>query len=163
MMQIVPGSTRWFWPNCNCNENGMGCAGHPSLPPGVLQPPEPQAPWWTTTTTFTATYPPQPRTTNKLVATTPFPKYVPTKVVKGGMALLERKIGLAELKVVLPTDDAKFMPGTSVFVRSDQDVHPWAKQIFTLDGVEFILVPESAIQVVKCAPWPAQVVVDAPK
>jgi small nuclear ribonucleoprotein (snRNP)-like protein len=85
-------------------------------------------------------------TMNKLVACSPFPKLHVEKVVKRNFALIEQKVSLQELEVVFQGEN--FAPGDRVFVRGDQVVQAWAKQTFTFDGKEFILVPESAVQMV---------------
>lgn len=88
------------------------------------------------------------RTMNKVVACTPFPKQNIEKVIKGGIAMIDKKVNLQELTVVLASDTG-FIPGQRVFVRGDQVVQNWVKEVFTVDGQEFILVPETAIMVVK--------------
>jgi hypothetical protein len=91
---------------------------------------------------------PPVRTMNKVVACTPFPKQNIEKVIKGGIAMIDKKVNLQELTVVLASDTG-FFPGQRVFVRGDQVVQNWVKEVFTVDGQEFILVPETAIMVVK--------------
>jgi hypothetical protein len=90
------------------------------------------------------------KTMNNLIACTPFPKQHMEKVVKGGFAMVDKKVNLQELEVVMFADyDKSLNPGTKVFVRGDAIVQNWAKEVFTQDGVEFILVPASAIQYIK--------------
>jgi hypothetical protein len=91
--------------------------------------------------------PATPRTMNKVVACTAFPKQNIEKVIKGGIAMIDKKVNLQELTVVLASDSG-FSPGQKVFVRGDQVVQNWVKEVFTVDGKEFILVPETAIMVV---------------
>jgi hypothetical protein len=87
-------------------------------------------------------------TLNKLVACSPFPKRHVETVVKGGFAMADKKVFLQELDVVMFGEQSKFTPGMKVFVRGDAVVQNWAKEVFTQDGKEFILVPETAIQYV---------------
>lgn len=108
----------------------------------------------TVTTTLTPYYsgfglvpPASPRTMNKVVACSAFPKQNVEKVIKGGIAMVDKKVNLQELTVVLASDSG-FTPGQKVFVRGDAVVQNWVKEVFTVDGKEFILVPETAIMVV---------------
>lgn len=111
----------------------------------------PSDPVVTVTPPFTSGYsfvwPPSPRTMNKVVACTAFPKQNIEKVIKGGIAMIDKKVNLQELTVVLASDSG-FNPGQKVFVRGDAVVQNWSKEVFTVDGKEFILVPETAIMVV---------------
>lgn len=91
--------------------------------------------------------PAAPRTMNKVVACTAFPKQNVEKVIKGGIAMIDKKVNLQELTVVLASDSG-FSPGQKVFVRGDAVVQNWVKEVFTVEGKEFILVPETAIMVV---------------
>lgn len=154
MIRVVPGSTKWFWPGCNCNENGFGCAGHAAPPPGSG---EVQGGGGllgagvsgSTSLTVVPNLVFSPWTVNKVVACTPFKTLSNEKVMKSGLALQDKKIRLQELTVVLPTEDGKLQPGMKVYLRGDGAVQHWAKDVFTLGDKEFILVPETAIQVVQ--------------
>jgi len=87
--------------------------------------------------------------TNKnLVACTPFPKQSVEKVIKGGIAMIDKKVTLQELSVVFSNLEEGLDFGHKVFIRGDQVVQPWAKEVFTINGKDFILVPVSAIQLV---------------
>lgn len=99
------------------------------------------------TSGYLQVFPPTPRTMNKVVACTAFPKQNVEKVIKGGIAMIDKKVNLQELTVVLASDTG-FYPGQKVFVRGDAVVQNWSKEVFTVDGKEFILVPETAIMVV---------------
>lgn len=104
----------------------------------------------TVTPPFTSGYiqlVPPTRTMNKVVACSAFPKQNIEKVIKGGIAMIDKKVNLQELTVVLNSDSG-FFPGQKVFVRGDAVVQNWVKEVFTVEGKEFILVPESAIMVV---------------
>lgn len=91
---------------------------------------------------------------NRVVACTPFNKQHLETVVKGGFAMVDKKVQLQELKVVLHAAEPSLAPGDTVWVRGDAVVQPWAKEVFTVEGREFILVPANVIQVVKSgAQW----------
>lgn len=85
-------------------------------------------------------------TMNKLVACSPFPKQHLEKVVKGGFAMVDKKVQLQGLEVVMPSYDPPLPTGSRVYVRGDAAVQNWAKEVFSVDGVEFILVPASFVQ-----------------
>jgi hypothetical protein len=86
------------------------------------------------------------KTVNKFVACSPFPKMYVEKVISSGMARVDKKVNLQELKVVFSSES--LISGQKVLVRGDTVTQHWAKEIFSLEGLEFILVPESAIMVV---------------
>lgn len=92
-------------------------------------------------------FPASPRTMNKVVACTAFPKQHIEKTIKGGIAMIDKKVNLQELTVVFASDSG-FTPGQKVFVRGDAVSQQWSKEVFTVDGKEFILVPESVVMVV---------------
>lgn len=93
-------------------------------------------------------------THNNLIACSPFPKQNMEKVIKSGIAMIDKKIQLQELSVVLPGEVSvngitrTFKVGTKVWVRGDQVTLTWAKETFQIEGHEFILVPATAIQLV---------------
>lgn len=93
-------------------------------------------------------------TTNRVVACTPFSKQHMETVVKGGFAMVDKKVQLQELQVVMHALDPRLDAGDTVWVRGDTIVQPWAKEVFTVAGREFILVPANAIQIVRSgAQW----------
>lgn len=98
-------------------------------------------------------------TLNKLVACTPFVKLTAApSEKKGGLHMADLKVKLQELEIVMFSDhDPSLAPGTKVFVRGDAVTQNWAKEVWTQDGVEFILVPVTAIQYVntpaETSPW----------
>lgn len=104
--------------------------------------------WDNSTSTIAYSYEvlPYTKTLNKLVACTPFPKVHSEKVVKSNFALVEAKVTLQELTVVFQSES--LAEGTKVYLRGDAIVNKWVKEVFTVDDKEFILVPESAIQLV---------------
>ena len=99
------------------------------------------------TSGYSFVFPLTPRTMNKVVACTPYTAQAVKKVLKGGIAMIEQKVNLQELTVVLASDSG-FTPGQKVFVRGDSAVQNWSKEVFTVEGKDFILVPETAIMVV---------------
>ncbi len=88
-------------------------------------------------------------TFKNLVACSPFPAQHMEKVIKGGFAMIDKKVQLQELKVVFNSADPDLEPGDSVWVRGDTVIQNWAKEVFTVDGKEFILVPASMLLLVK--------------
>lgn len=87
-------------------------------------------------------------TTNKLIACKPFPKQHMEKIVKGGFAMLDKKVTLQELEVVMRSYDTDIDTYDKVYVRGDAGTQNWAKEVFTQGDLEFILVPFAAIQFV---------------
>lgn len=81
---------------------------------------------------------------NDTVAVEPFPKSSePTQVTKSGFTRDTRKCTLAALKVVFGNEH--FPVGSTVYVRADQQVQQWAKDVYELDGHPFILIPKTAV------------------
>lgn len=89
------------------------------------------------------------QTSPMFVAVEPFPKLHNGKTLKSGIAMVDRKVTLQRLNVVFspqyvmgtPTPRAQITDQNSVVVRSDLTVHSFAKEVFELDGREFILIP----------------------
>lgn len=95
-------------------------------------------------------------TTNGLVACTPFPARHIEKKRVGGMVLISNNIELQELTVVLSAtgDDCKnYLPGAKVWVRGDLYTQQWAKDVYTVGGKTFILVPKNFIQLVEVSSY----------
>jgi hypothetical protein len=97
--------------------------------------------------------PPRPvYTQNKKVAVEPFKKTAVETSARGAgtvkVARIENKVELVALKVVFPTEDNRFRVGMSVLVRGDLFVQIWAKEKHVIDGQEFILLPETAVEMV---------------
>jgi hypothetical protein len=92
-------------------------------------------------------------TQNNLVACTPFKQRHVEKVVKGGFAMVDKKVQLEELQVVYPAmlpGEVQVLPGDSVWVRADQVIQPWAKDVFDIETEKpFILVPSNYVLVLK--------------
>lgn len=86
------------------------------------------------------------------VACTPFPDMaVKTAVLGQGtvkVARIENKVSLVAMKVVMPTEDFRFVEGDVAYVRGNHYTQVWAKEIFqTPSGTDYILVPENLIEV----------------
>jgi hypothetical protein len=88
--------------------------------------------------------------TNKKIACTPFPSQVVEKEVKHGFVAVKQRGTLTKLKVIFWHFD--IAPGSEVYVRSEQFAAAWAKEVFEIDGVPFILVPEDQIVLIGNAP-----------
>lgn len=90
-------------------------------------------------------------TINGFVSCTPFPSQHIEKVVKGGFAMIDKKVQLQELEVVIGgmAGNDYLGPGSKVYIRGDQITQPWAREVFSMDGKDFILVPSSAIRIAK--------------
>jgi len=88
-------------------------------------------------------------TFKNVVACSPFPAQHVEKVVKGGFAMIDKKVQLQELKVVFHSADPDLEPGDSVWIRGDAVIQPWAKETFNVDGQDFILVPANYLLLVK--------------
>lgn len=90
-------------------------------------------------------------TMNKKVAVEPFPDMAVKTTAQGQgavkVARIENKVGLTRLRVVFPSDDGRFRTGQLVWVRSDLYLQNWAKEKHQVEGVEFILMPESHVEV----------------
>lgn len=84
---------------------------------------------------------------NKRVACTPFTSLSLEKEGKT-FAHVKEKTTLFELKVVFETEDFDTVPGQSVWVRGDTKTLQWAKDVFEVQGKQFILVPREYIQLV---------------
>jgi hypothetical protein len=83
---------------------------------------------------------------NDTIATEPFVDTGMTTVGDGGFKRPARESTLVSLKVVFGGDDGAI---ETVYVAKQDGAAPWAQKVFELDGKEFILVPLSAIKVVK--------------
>jgi hypothetical protein len=66
---------------------------------------------------------------------------------EGGVAKVNQKERLTGLKVVYGND--KFQPGDVVYFEGEQCVTQWAKKIYDLDGVRFVVAPVNLIVVVE--------------
>lgn len=80
---------------------------------------------------------------NKLLACSTFPKVTIEKRVNRGLVMAEHRISIQELKVLFHGEG--YAKDTLVYVRGDRVMQPWAKEVFTFEETEFILVPEAEI------------------
>lgn len=88
------------------------------------------------------------KTYNKLIAVDPFPsKSIKPAVMKGGLIGVSQKFELTPLKVILESDDGRFKPGMTVWVRGDLAAQDFTGNIHNIDGKTFILLSDSYVQV----------------
>jgi hypothetical protein len=88
------------------------------------------------------------KTFNKQVACKPAKEEAQQVRRIAGMALIDEKLALTPLEVVFDSSGA-FDAGDTVYVHGNNARNqPWWKAVFSLDGKEFILVPEEAILLV---------------
>lgn len=84
---------------------------------------------------------------NKLVAVEPFPnKSIKPVAMKGGLIGVAQKVELTPLKVILGSEDGRFTPGMTVWVRGDLSAHDFSANIQNIDGLSFILLSDSYVQ-----------------
>ena len=84
-------------------------------------------------------------TCNGKVACAPFPATVVEKETRGGMVVVKQKGTLTKLEVVFPDDDYDYEAKSFIWVRAESFILNWAKEVFEVDGVKFILVPKDQI------------------
>lgn len=67
--------------------------------------------------------------------------------VKNGFAFNGNRMNLIRAEVVFSgfVDGQQVEPGDLVLLRGDSGLQPWAKQLFVIDGQEFVLCPEGAV------------------
>lgn len=68
--------------------------------------------------------------------------------IKGGLAVISQRVDLikADLLMDYDIDGVKLRANKDkVILRGDSGLHPWAKQVMNIDGVEFVLCPESSV------------------
>lgn len=80
---------------------------------------------------------------NKLIACTTFPKMNVEKRVNRGLVMAEHRVSMQELTVLFASET--FAKDSKVYVRGDRITQPWAKEVFTFEDKEFILVPEAEV------------------
>jgi hypothetical protein len=90
-----------------------------------------------------------PRVENRRLACELFPSRVVEKKVKSSFATAEQKSALTGLKVIFGNEN--YWVGQTVYVEAESFASSWGKRVYTLDGKDFILVPEEAILMVKNA------------
>lgn len=87
------------------------------------------------------------------VALTPFPTLAVEKQNTSGFVTVKNKLSLVPLKVVFGNENSTgttiYAPTHSTaFVRGDSVTQLWAKEIYEVDGIQFILAPVDAVQLV---------------
>lgn len=95
------------------------------------------------------------KTTKGRVAAEPFPdmSVQTTKAGTGAIKVtrIESKVGLVKLKVLLNSEDGRFVDGGYVFVKSANFTQPWAKDVIEVtkagQPLRFILVPDAFVEV----------------
>lgn len=86
---------------------------------------------------------------NRLVAVEPLPpKSIKQTTLKGGLMGIAQKVELIGLKVILNSDDGKFKAGQRVFVRGDLSAQDLGANIQEINGLTFVLIPDSYVQLV---------------
>lgn len=86
-------------------------------------------------------------TLNKLVAVEPFPaKTLKQTVMKGGLIGVAQKVELLGLKVILQSEDRRFFPGDTVYVKGDLSSQDFTSNVQEIEGKTFVLIPDSYIQ-----------------
>lgn len=85
------------------------------------------------------------RTRNHRVACEPIATMSVEKEQKGGMMVPKQKGSLTKLRVLFEGFNLDYPKGSVIWIRADQFIQQWAKDVLELDGVKFILVPEDQI------------------
>lgn len=62
------------------------------------------------------------------------------------VARIENKVSLVAADVLF--DSEEYKAGTKVLVRGDLYLQPWAKEVFTFEGVQYILMPKDKVEAV---------------
>ena len=67
--------------------------------------------------------------------------------VTGGLARITQRYEMVKAKLVMGYDynGVQLQAGDSVILRADAGLQSWAKTSFILNGVEFVLCPESSV------------------
>ena len=84
---------------------------------------------------------------NNELALTPFESTDVKAKNFGGFAVMAQRVQLSPLKVVYGNGEIK--EGQTVYVMGDACKHPFASQIFEVNGKQFILVPLSFVKMVE--------------
>lgn len=61
--------------------------------------------------------------------------------IVGGIAITAQRINLIKQKVKLAQTALSLVPGDEVIIQADIVLEPWAKRVFNLNGVSFVLIP----------------------
>lgn len=87
---------------------------------------------------------------NKHIAVEPFPSQSLEKEIKGGVLVLKQKGSLQQLRVIFGNED--YAIGQAVYLRSERYTATWAKEVFEVEGVRFIVIPETEVLLVNRFP-----------
>lgn len=82
----------------------------------------------------------------KLACKPPPPQTVTTKI-SGGFATIQNRQTLIPLEVVFG-DNERIHPGDIAYIPGDAFKLAWSQAIFTVDGVNIVLVPLDAVQLI---------------
>lgn len=90
---------------------------------------------------------------NKQVACEPIANRTVASEIKSGFAVVKNKVELVKLKVLFGTDmvagEKYLAPGTFIYIKGDAVNHDFAKTVYTVYGVSFILIPLQFVQMVE--------------
>ena len=84
---------------------------------------------------------------NGKVACEPFVTNSVEKEIRNGIAIPKQRGTVTQLRVVMtsPGKETVFAVGDRIYLRAEQFHLNWAKEVFEVNGVKFILVPESEV------------------
>jgi hypothetical protein len=85
---------------------------------------------------------------NNRVACEPI-KFTAAELVGTSFKVSKQKIEMLKVRVVWGNE--RYAPNSFVYVQGTIKTLPWVNEIYELDGLKFILVPESVIQMVDSA------------
>ena len=85
---------------------------------------------------------------NKQVACEPIANRSVASEIKSGFAVVKNKVELVKLKVLfgMVPEEGRMRPGDYLYIKGDAVNHEFAKTVYTLDGVSFILIPLQFVQ-----------------
>lgn len=93
------------------------------------------------------------KTVNGKLAVTRFPDMAVKTEAKGTgivkVGVIENKINLVPLTVVFADEKGEYREGDIVYVRGSLFASQWAREAYTLDGKEFILMPAASVDVLQ--------------
>ncbi len=96
-----------------------------------------------------------PCSLNRRMAVTPFSSTSIEVKTNKGFAHVMQKSALIPLKIVFDFESTGDMPtllaGDTVYVKGDAQAHQWAKEVFAVDGKEFIFLPVEFAMLVRRA------------
>ena len=84
---------------------------------------------------------------NRKIACEPFPINVVEKENRHGMVLARQKGTVTPLKVLFRYQNVYAL--STVYVKSEHAMSLWAKEVYDVEGIKYILVPEEAVLLVE--------------